>query len=80
MHVELLPIVCAVRYYLAETPNFPTSCPSLVYIADMHGTYKSPLLLPLLFKKTSSEVKHGNIESVVLYRSAQASKSEKTYS
>ena len=23
------------------TPNFPTSCPSLVYLADLHGIYKS---------------------------------------
>ena len=48
----------SVRYYLAGTPNFPTSCPSLVYIADMHGVYKSKH--PLLIKKTSFdiEVKH----------------------
>ena len=44
----------AVRYYLAGTPDFLTSCPSLVYIADMHGLYKSKY--PLLIKKTSFEL------------------------
>ena len=73
-----LPKLCAVRYHLAETQSFPTCCPSLIYIADMHGTYKSKY--PLLIKKTSFEVKHCKIETVVLYRSAQAPKSKKTYS
>ena len=59
-----------IRYYLAGTPNFPTSCPSLVHIADMHGSYKSKY--PLLIKKTSFEVKHCKIETVVPYRSSQA--------
>ena len=27
----------ASRYFLAGTPNFPSSCPSLVYLADMYG-------------------------------------------
>ena len=67
-----------VRYYLAGTLNFPTGCPSLVYVADMHGVYKSKYLL--LTKKTSFEVKHCKIETVVLYRSAQAPKLKKTYS
>ena len=62
----------AVRHYLAGTPSFPTSCPSLVYIADMHGVYK--LKYPLLIKKTSFEVKHCKVETVVLSRSAQAPK------
>ena len=44
--------------------------PSLVYIADMHGIYKSKY--PLLIKKTSFEVKHCEIETVVLSMSAQA--------
>ena len=70
IHNILMPKLCAVRYYLAGTPNFPTSCPSLVYVADMHGIYK--LKYPLLNKKTSFEVKHCKIETVVLYRSAQA--------
>ena len=45
--VDLLPWVkfppksCAVRYYLAGTSNFPSSCPSLVYITDVHCIYKS---------------------------------------
>ena len=60
----------AVCYYLAGTSSFPTSCPSLVYIADMHGVYKSKY--PLLIKKTSFEVEHCKIEIVVLSRSAQA--------
>ena len=64
--------------YLAGTQNFPTCCPSLVYIADMHGIYKSKY--PILIKKTSLEVKHCKIETVVLSRSAQAAKLKKTYS
>ena len=55
-----------------------TSCPSLVYIADMHGIYKSKY--PLLTKKMSFEVKHCKIETVVVSRSAPAAKSKKTYS
>ena len=51
---------------------------SLVYIADMHGVYKSKY--PLLIKKTSFEVKHCKIETVVLSRLAQACKLKKTYS
>ena len=39
LQVEFLPRLRAVRYYLAGTLNFPTSSPSLVYIADMHGIY-----------------------------------------
>ena len=34
-------LIPEVSYYLAGTPNFPSICPSLVYIADMHCTYKS---------------------------------------
>ena len=75
---KFLPTLRAVRYFLAGTPNFPTRCPSLVYIADMHGVYKSKC--PLLIKKTSFEVKHCKIETVVLSRSAQAPKLKKTYS
>ena len=41
LQVKFLPKLCAVMYYLAGTPNLPTSCPSLVYIADIHGVYKS---------------------------------------
>ena len=52
------------RHYLAGTPNFPSSCPSLVYLADMHGIYKSNV--PLLTKKTSFEVKHCKIETVLI--------------
>ena len=53
----------------------PFSCPSLVYLADMYGIYKSNE--PLLIKKTSFEVKHCKIETVFISRSAQAGK--KTY-
>ena len=67
----------AVRYSLAETPNLPFSCPSLVYLADMYGIYKSNELL--LIKKTSFEVKHCKIENVFILRSAQAGKLKKTY-
>ena len=52
----------SVWYSLAETPNLPFSCPSLVYLADMYGIYKSNELL--LIKKTSFEVKHCKIENV----------------
>ena len=62
------PKVCAGRCYLAGTPNLPTSCPSLVYIADIHGIHKSKY--PLFTKKTSFEVNHCKIETVVLSRSA----------
>ena len=75
---EYLIPVQPVRYYLAGTPNFPTSCPGLVYMADMHGVYKSKY--PLLIKKMSFEVKHFKIETVVLSRSAQAPYLKKTYS
>ena len=51
----------AVKYSLAGTPNLPSSCPSLVYLADMYGIYKSNE--PLLIKKTSFEVKHCKIET-----------------
>ena len=44
----------------------------------VHGTYKSKY--PLLIKKTSFEVKHCKIETVVLDRSAQAPKLKRTYS
>ena len=67
----------AVRHYLAGTPNLPSSCPSLVYIADMYGIYKS--YVPLLIKKTSFEVKHCKIETVIILRSAQAAEIKKTY-
>ena len=67
----------AVRYSLAGTPNLPFSCPSLVYFADMYGIYKSNE--PLLIKKTSFEVKHCKIETVLILRSAQAGKLKKTY-
>ena len=76
--VKFLPKLRAVRYYLAETPHFPTRCLNLVYIADKHGIYK--LKYPLLIKKTSVEVKHYKIETVVLSVSAQAAKLQKTYS
>ena len=78
LRLRFPPKSCAVRYYLGGTQNFPTSCPSLVYIADMHGIYKSKY--PLLIKKTSFEVKYCKIETVVLSRSAQAAKLKKTYS
>ena len=71
-HVDLLsqvkfpPKLCAVRCYLAGTPNLPFSCPSLVYSADMYGIYKSNA--PLLIKKTSFEVKHCKIETVFISR------------
>ena len=39
-----------IRYYFAGTPNLPSSCPSLVFLAVMHGIYKSNA--PLLIKKT----------------------------
>ena len=67
----------AVRYSLARTPNLPFSCPSLVYLADMYGIYKSNE--PLLIKKTSFEVKHCKIETVFISRSAQAGKFKKTH-
>ena len=67
----------AVRYSLAGTPNLPFSCPSLVYLADIYGIYKSNE--PLLIKKTSFEVKHCKIETVLLLRSAEAGKLKKTY-
>ena len=67
----------AVRHYPAGTPHFPSICPSLVYIADMYGIYKSNV--PLMIKKTSFEVKHCKIETVVLSRSPQAAKLKKTY-
>ena len=68
---------CAVWHYLAETPDFPSSCPSLVYLADMYVIYKSNV--PLLIKKTSFEVKHCKIETVLILRSSQAGKLKKTY-
>ena len=67
----------AVRYYLAGILNLPFSCPSLVYLADMYGIYKSNV--PLLIKKTSFEVKHCKIGTVLILRSAQAAKLKKTY-
>ena len=39
--VKLLPKPCAVRYYPTGTPNVPSGCPSLVYLADMHCIYNS---------------------------------------
>ena len=63
--------------YLAGTLNFPCSCPSLVYLADIHGNYKSNV--PLLNKKNSFEVKHCKIEIVLILRSAQAAKLKKSY-
>ena len=56
---------------------FPSSCSSLVYLADMHGIYKSNV--PLLTKKTSFQVKPCKIETVLISRSAQAAKLKKTY-
>ena len=64
-------------YLGAETPNLPSSCPSLVYLADMYGIYKSNE--SLLIKKTSFEVKHCKIVTVFILRSAQAGKLKKTY-
>ena len=55
----------------------PSSCPSLVYLADMYGIYKSNV--PLLLRKTSFEVKHCKIETVFISRSAQAAKLKKAY-
>ena len=55
----------------------PSSCPSLVYLAEMYGIFKSNK--PLLIKKTSFEVKHCKIETVFISRSAQAGKLKKTY-
>ena len=49
-----------------------------IYIADMHGIYKSKY--PLLIKKMSFEGKHYKIETVVPSRSAQAPNLKKTYS
>ena len=73
-YVTLKIVVCIFytydNNYLAGTPN------SLVNIADMHGIYKSKY--PLLIKKTSFEVKHCKIETVVLSRSVQAAKLKKT--
>ena len=82
-HVHLLsevkfpPKSHAVRYSLAGTPNLPFSCPSLEYLADIYGIYKSNE--SVLFKKTSFEVKHCTIETVLILRSAQAGKLKKTY-
>ena len=59
------------------TPNLPSSCPSLVYLADIYGIKKSNV--PLLIKKTSFDVKHCKIETVIILRSAQAAKLKKTY-
>ena len=59
------------------TPNLPSSCPSLVYLADMYDIYKS--YVTLLIKKTSFELKHCKIETVIISRSAQAAKLKKTY-
>ena len=53
--------LCAVRQYLEGTPNFLTSCPSLVYFAHMHGIYKPNV--PVLIKKTSFEVRHCKIDN-----------------
>ena len=55
----------------------PSSCPSLVYLADMYGILKSNA--PLLIKKKLIEVKHCKIETVIISRSAQAAKLKKTY-
>ena len=60
-----------------EHAILPSSCPSLVYLADMYGIYKSNE--PLLIKKTSFDVKHCKIETVFISRSAQACKLKKTY-
>ena len=38
------PIICGVcfaRNYLAETPNVPPGCHSLVFLAAMYSVYKS---------------------------------------
>ena len=67
----------AVKYSLAGIPNLPSSCHSLVYLADMYGIYKSNE--PLLIKKTSFEVKHCKIETVFISRSVQAGKLKNTY-
>ena len=76
--IECLVHICQCILTSAITQNFPTSCPSLVYKADMHGTYESKY--PLLIEKTSFEVKHCKIESVVLCRLSQAPKLKKTHS
>ena len=45
----------------------PFSCPSLVYLTDMHGIYES--YVPLLIKKTSFEVKKNTVKlKLCLYR------------
>ena len=46
-------------------------------LADIYGIYKSNE--SLLIKKTSFEVKHCKIETVLVLRSAQAGKLKKTY-
>ena len=58
----------SVRHCLPGTPDFPSSCPSLVYLADMYGIYKSNA--PVLIKETSFKVKHCTIETVSISRSA----------
>ena len=77
LRLKLPPKLCAVRYYLAGTPTFPSSCPSLVYLADMYGIYKSNG--PLLIKKTSFDVGHCKIETVFISRSVQAAEIKKVY-
>ena len=71
VHCDLL------SYVKFSTPNLSSSCPSLVYLADMYGIYKSNE--PLLIKDSSFEVKHCKIETVFISRSAQAGKLKKTY-
>ena len=51
LRLKLPPKSGVVRHYLAGTPNLPSSCRSLVYIADMYGIHKS--YVPVLIKKTS---------------------------
>ena len=75
--VKISTKIACCKYSLAGTPNLAFSCPSLVYLADMYGIYKSNE--PLLIKKTSFEVKHCKIETVLVLRSGQAGKVKKTY-
>ena len=70
-------ISCCKGILMQKLQICPFSCPSLVYLADMYGIYKSNE--PLLIKKTSFEVKHCKIENVFILRSAQAGKLKKTY-
>ena len=61
-HIKLLPKLCAVRYYLAGTPTFPSNSFSLVNLADMHCIHKSNV--PFIGQKMSFEVKNCKRETV----------------